>query len=85
MTSQPRPLSAFLAARGITARPITWPTVPKGADRIRVCLHAANTRSDVDSLVSACIEWAREAVREESLAGGQRLISDGVFSAQAKL
>ncbi|KAG5730712.1 putative 8-amino-7-oxononanoate synthase/2-amino-3-ketobutyrate coenzyme A ligase, partial [Termitomyces sp. T112] len=33
MTSYPRPLSAALRALGMNARPITWPTVPKGKDR----------------------------------------------------
>ncbi|RDX46269.1 PLP-dependent transferase [Lentinus brumalis] len=58
LTPHPRPLSAHLRVRGLNARPITWPTVPKGADRIRVCLHARNTREDVDRLVSGMIEWA---------------------------
>ncbi|KAH9902384.1 PLP-dependent transferase [Cubamyces lactineus] len=58
LTPHPRPLSAHLRARGLNARPITWPTVPKGADRVRVCLHAANTKEEVDRLVSAMIEWA---------------------------
>ena len=58
LTPHPRPLSAHLRVRGLNARPITWPTVPKGADRIRVCLHANNTREDVDRLLSGMIEWA---------------------------
>ena len=58
MTSQPRPLSAFLYSRGINARPITWPTVPKGKDRVRLCLHAGNTREEVDRLLDTMVEWA---------------------------
>ncbi|KAI0656434.1 PLP-dependent transferase [Cubamyces menziesii] len=58
LTPHPRPLSAHLRVRGLNARPITWPTVPKGADRVRVCLHSANTKEEVDRLVSAMIEWA---------------------------
>jgi 8-amino-7-oxononanoate synthase len=61
MTSQPRPLSAFLYARSMNARPITWPTVPKGKDRVRVCLHAGNTRGEVNRLVDAMVEWAEAA------------------------
>jgi 8-amino-7-oxononanoate synthase len=64
LTSQARPLAAYLGQRGIIARPIIWPTVPKGADRLRVCLHGGNTLHEVDRLVGALVEWARtEMVR----------------------
>ncbi|PBK99214.1 PLP-dependent transferase [Armillaria gallica] len=71
MTSQPRPLSAFLYTRGMNARPITWPTVPKGKDRVRVCLHAGNSREDIDRLVNGMIDWAEGVLIE------QRRISSG--------
>lgn len=48
----------------MNARPITWPTVPKGKDRVRVCLHAGNTREDVERLVDGIVEWAEEIVRD---------------------
>lgn len=57
-TSAPRRLSAHLRARGMNARPITWPTVPKGLDRVRVCLHADNSLEEVDGLARAMVEWA---------------------------
>ncbi|KAJ7143201.1 pyridoxal phosphate-dependent transferase [Mycena crocata] len=59
MTTRPRPLSAHLMRLGMNARPITWPTVPKGKDRVRVCLHAGNTTDDVDRLVEGMMQWAR--------------------------
>jgi len=59
LTPYPRPLSAHLLTLGINARPITWPTVPRGKDRVRVCLHSGNTREDVEALVSGAVEWAR--------------------------
>ncbi|KAJ7193794.1 pyridoxal phosphate-dependent transferase [Mycena pura] len=62
MTTRPRPLSAYLLARGMNARPITWPTVPKGKDRVRVCLHAGNTKADVDRLIAAMLEWAKREI-----------------------
>ena len=43
----------------MNARPITWPTVPKGKDRIRICLHAGNSWSEVDRLIDAIMEWAQ--------------------------
>ncbi|OBZ72394.1 putative 8-amino-7-oxononanoate synthase [Grifola frondosa] len=66
MTPHPRPLSTHLRARGLNARPITWPTVPKGADRVRVCLHAGNRREDVDRLVSGMVEWAQAWTANEN-------------------
>lgn len=62
MTSHPRPLSVYLLALGMNARPITWPTVPKGKDRVRVCLHTGNTRTDVERLAQGAIRWAEEIV-----------------------
>ncbi|KAF7984407.1 hypothetical protein HWV62_14452 [Athelia sp. TMB] len=63
LTPLPRPLSGFLRGRGMNARPITWPTVPRGGDRVRVCLHAGNTVAEVDALVRGCVEWAEEHMR----------------------
>ncbi|KAF8874003.1 pyridoxal phosphate-dependent transferase [Infundibulicybe gibba] len=60
LTAHPRPLSAYLLALGMNARPITWPTVPRGMDRVRVCLHAGNTRADVERLVDGMVRWACE-------------------------
>ena len=51
LTPRARALSAHLPAHGLSARPISWPTVPKGMDRVRVCLHAGNTRAEIDALV----------------------------------
>ncbi|EIW83793.1 PLP-dependent transferase [Coniophora puteana RWD-64-598 SS2] len=61
-TCSPRPLSAYLASRNLAARAITWPTVPKGKDRVRICLHAGHKREDVDRLVSAILAWTDEQV-----------------------
>lgn len=67
LTGSPRPLSAFLQARGYLVRPITYPTVPRGEERVRVCLHAANTVDEVDGLADALGEW----VVRGSGSGGQ--------------
>ena len=64
MTSQPRPLSAYLLNLGMNARPITWPTVPKGKDRVRVCLHSGNTRQDVEMLAEGMLNWAESVLLE---------------------
>ena len=47
--------------------PISWPTVPKGADRVRVCLHAGNTRAELDMLIDTAIAWAAAIAREEGV------------------
>ncbi|KAG6907375.1 hypothetical protein DXG01_009104 [Tephrocybe rancida] len=62
LTPHPRPLAAALRALGMNARPITWPTVPKGQDRVRVCLHAGNTVGEVERLVGGVVRWAEEAM-----------------------
>ncbi|KAF8322668.1 PLP-dependent transferase [Clavulina sp. PMI_390] len=60
LTPHPRELSQFLREEcGILARPITHPTVPKGEERVRVCIHANNTREQVDRLVEGVQEWIR--------------------------
>ena len=66
-------LSAHLLVHGLNARPISWPTVPKGTDRVRVCIHAGNTLAELDMLVSATVTWAAGMVREERAEfGGER-------------
>ena len=64
MTSYPHPLAARLRTLGLNARPITWPTVPKGKERVRVCLHAENTFEEVDLLVKYSVQWATEIAVE---------------------
>ena len=61
LTPRARSLSAHLLTHGLNARPISWPTVPKGTDRVRVCLHAGNTREQIDALVNASVAWAKAA------------------------
>jgi 8-amino-7-oxononanoate synthase len=58
-TSDPRGLAQFCQERGFTVRPIVAPTVPKGSERVRVCLHAGNTIGEVEGLVRAISIWVR--------------------------
>ncbi|KAI0648680.1 PLP-dependent transferase [Trametes meyenii] len=85
LTPHPRPLSAHLRVRGLNARPITWPTVPKGADRVRVCLHSSNTREEVDRLVSAMIEWAESWQAAQETVERENGRTGDTVSVQAKL
>jgi 8-amino-7-oxononanoate synthase len=65
LTPHARALSAHLLTHGLNARPISWPTVPKGMDRVRVCLHAGNTRAEIDTLVGASVAWAAGIAQAE--------------------
>ena len=56
-TDQPRALAHFLQAGGFLVRPIVYPTVPRGTERVRVCLHAANTAAEIDGLVARLAVW----------------------------
>ncbi|PCH42547.1 PLP-dependent transferase [Wolfiporia cocos MD-104 SS10] len=82
LTPYPRPLSAHLRALGLNARPITWPTVPKGRERVRVCLHAGNTREEVRRLVDGAVEWAKAWQRENAGARGALHEAEGRPSTQ---
>ena len=62
LTPHPYPLSAYLHALGMNAQPITWPTVPKGTDRVRICLHSGNTKAEVDLLAHGIVSWAERKV-----------------------
>ena len=60
MTSYPYPLAARLKTVGLNVRPIVWPAVPKGTERVRVCLHAENSLEELDLLIQYSIQWATE-------------------------
>lgn len=57
-TSRARSLARHCQSRGLMVRAIVAPTVPRGTDRIRICLHAGNTEGDCDRLCTAVEEWA---------------------------
>ena len=67
ITSRPRPLSRFLIEHGFLVRPITYPTVPKGQERVRVCLHAGNTEDEVRRLSAVVGQWVRDDAKREAV------------------
>jgi 8-amino-7-oxononanoate synthase len=58
-TSEPRSLAQFCQEKGFTIRPIVAPTVPRGSERVRICLHAGNTAAEVQGLIGTIREWIK--------------------------
>jgi 8-amino-7-oxononanoate synthase len=48
---QVKKLAGELQASGLDVRPILYPTVPKGKERLRIVLHAFNTSDDMQQLM----------------------------------
>lgn len=44
-------LSALLQEHGLDVRPILYPTVPKGKERLRIVLHSFNTMDELNQLI----------------------------------
>ena len=48
-----RVLAEQIQAEGFDVRPILYPTVPKGSELVRICLHSFNSDEEIDSLARA--------------------------------
>ncbi|KAJ5887702.1 8-amino-7-oxononanoate synthase [Penicillium taxi] len=57
LTSHPRQLAAACQKEGYIVRAIMSPTVPEGTERVRVCMHAGNTKTEIDGLVQNIQSW----------------------------
>lgn len=51
-----RQMAEFIQSKGFDVRPILSPTVPKGMERLRICIHSFNTKDDVRELSNALEE-----------------------------
>jgi 8-amino-7-oxononanoate synthase len=60
----PRDLAMILQSRGMMVRPVVPPTVPLGTERVRVCLHAGNTVSQIQRLVDVLETWCERRLSE---------------------
>ena len=49
-------ISAHLEILGFDVRPILSPTVPKGKERLRICIHSFNTKEELDNLINALLK-----------------------------
>ncbi len=84
LTPHPKQLAAFLQERGrIIARGITYPTVPKGQDRVRVCIHTSNTPEEIHLLADLVAQW--DALQSSSGAFEQSSHPGHAIVAAAKL
>lgn len=86
-TSQPRSLAGYCQARGFMVRPIVAPTVPKGRERIRVCIHAANSMPEIRGLVETVAAWLaawRTADSTKAMILQPRSEADGQVSSASK-
>jgi 8-amino-7-oxononanoate synthase len=67
LTPYPKQLAAYCQQHGFVVRGIVPPTVPEGAARVRICLHAGNTVEEVEGLVRVVGMWARVQHRTPSV------------------
>ena len=54
-----RRAATLLQQSGFDVRPIVYPTVPKGKERLRICLHVFNGDEEIISLAEALKQFAR--------------------------
>lgn len=65
-TSRARSLAEHCQKRGYMIRAIVSPTVPRGTDRVRICLHAGNSVEECDGLCEAIEEWVASQVQHRT-------------------
>ena len=83
MTSMPLSLSAYFLRLGFNTSPIGPPAASTG--RLRVCLHAGNTKEEVEKFILGAIQWAEEVLAEQEqearqAVGGQKTEGAGRVS-----
>lgn len=62
-----RAWAAFLQQQGLAVWPILHPTVPRGQERLRICLHAFNTAEEIQRLVQALQMLATRQIFDQDL------------------
>lgn len=54
-------LALALQQGGFDVRPILSPTIPKGKERLRICIHACNTHHEINTLCSSINDFFAKA------------------------
>ncbi|KAI1204089.1 PLP-dependent transferase [Annulohypoxylon truncatum] len=88
-TAHPRSLAEHCQGSGFMVRPIVAPTVPVGGERVRICLHSANTPEQIEGLCGAIEAWVRNQMAMEKTRESERhpkliMEGEGVFIKQDK-
>ena len=76
-TEHPLSLAVHLGQLGYPCRAISYPMVPRGEERLRVIVHAANQPQELVDLVSHILGWA------ETMQGGTSTRNPVVTERQA--
>ncbi|KAM5544639.1 hypothetical protein V8D89_001537 [Ganoderma adspersum] len=58
LTEHPTALAAYLRQFGYACTSVPYPAVPRGEERIRVVVHAANEPEELVELVTRMLQWA---------------------------
>ncbi len=61
-SSDAKILTKKLQDNGLYIKPIVYPTVDKGLERLRINLHSYNTRADIDFLIEKIIQWETQDI-----------------------
>lgn len=56
-------ISRLLEKSNFDVRPILSPTVPKGKERLRICIHSFNTKEELDKLINLLLKIFKRNVR----------------------
>jgi 8-amino-7-oxononanoate synthase len=67
LTDRPRVLAKYLQDGGYMVRPIVHPTVPRGKERVRICVHSANTIHEVEGLFKRIREWVEQEQKADAV------------------
>ncbi|KAF8336243.1 pyridoxal phosphate-dependent transferase [Cantharellus anzutake] len=82
----------YTAKRRYLAYDITPPIVPRAASRVRICMHAGNTKDEVDGLIEAIVYWVNSVLvhgpgtpQEQSHEVSGESMPEGQIVARSKL
>lgn len=67
-STRARSLAKYCQGHGYVVRPIVYPTVPQGTERIRICVHSLNTADQVNGLLDCVNKWIANTKQAESKA-----------------